>query len=186
MTFQPKLNPARIGLSRIYVTFVSDNVCSITRTIPLEVIAEPLDETDEPLLEHNAEMLAKADEESKKAEEKSISSQSDISESEDKQSVDQEQIKPITSSSTMEENQDKQMSNITQVRSDAPITQNGNESTEELGLKTKQTDLPSNAGIASPSPLGSTSSLDNDKISLDSFELPNDRRYIPNTTDDNQ
>jgi hypothetical protein len=159
------------------VTFISDDVCSLTQTIPLEIIHEPIKKSVEPSLKTETEVSIKAEEKTEiKNEEKETKTKLD---NQDKSPITDEQ-KPLTATSSLSttdsENQDKKIANLPQIKTDLSPTED--EDVEELYLKENQKSPQPNTNLLHPH--GSTLSLDKDKISIDSLDISNDRRNVPN------
>ncbi len=153
-----KLYPKRIGVSRLYVTYISDDVCSLTQSIPLEIILEPIKQQDKSLLKTNTETPIETDEKSEKKILSPINNQ-------DKSSIkEDEQKQPLTKI------EEEISSNNLQTKSD------DEDEDEDLYLKKKQNNNATNSSV----PHGSTLSLDKDKMSVDSLDISNDRRQTSN------
>jgi hypothetical protein len=164
-----KVYPTRVGVSRLYVTFISDDVCSLTQTIPLEITLESIKKQDEPLLKTNTEISTKVDEKSEiKNEEKEVISSKNISDNQDKLPIKEEEQKSLPK--IEEKYQDKKFDDEHEDEDDL----------DEPYLKKQQNHLHSNTAANSSAPHGSTLSLDKDKMSVDSLDIPNGRRYSSN------
>lgn len=134
------------------MTFVSSDICSVTQTIPLEILAEPLKVPDEPLLK-----------------------------TEDKPQPSQE--KPSTETVEEKPQENTSSKSSPEIRVQTPSTEAENDiedDAEELALKTKDKSSELNISTNALAPHGSTLSLDKDGMSIDSLDISNDRRQIPN------
>ncbi|CAF3590142.1 unnamed protein product, partial [Rotaria sordida] len=177
-----KLYPTRIGVSRLYITFISDDVYSSTQIIPLEILHEPIKEQNEPLLKTNTETLSKTDEKvDKQTKENEPISSSNISDQEDKTLKNEEQQQPlkILSTKISDEYPDDRTSNISPTKFDLSSADDDDDvdDIEELNLKKNQDESSPNQNTDSSLPQDLTLSLDKDKISVDSLDGSHDRRH---------
>ncbi|CAM4896545.1 unnamed protein product [Rotaria socialis] len=182
-TFHVKLTPTRVGVSRLYVTFISDDVCSLTRTIPLEIVDGPIPVYNEPLLKTTAQPSVKADEKFEiKNEKKKSTSQLNLSAKPAKSPTNEDPY-PLTSASSLStihgESHDTKTSDSLRHKYDSSSTGNDDDESE-LYFERKQSHLSRNNDSNSSLPHGSTLSLDKDKISIDSLDTTRDRRYASN------
>jgi hypothetical protein len=173
-----KLYPTRIGVSRLYVTFVSADVCSLTQSIPLEIIAEPIKERDKPLLKNNTETSTTTE---KKSEIK-IEDKENVSPTNPSDNQDQLSTKPKEEiSSVVEGEKSEKKSPEIKLESPPIDDKNGDDDYgEELYFKKNQSHLHPNTGITPSATHGSTSSLDKDRMSIDSLDISSDRRHLSN------
>ena len=155
---QTKLNPIRLGTSRLYVTFVSDQICSSTKTIPLEIV--------QTLADLN-----------------STTNLNKLIENEKKLS-DEEDAKLLSSASSMTTigsgNAEKQtpMSESPTSNDELAMIENEDDDVDELYLKKDSARLhPHSQPSGKSNANGSTLSLDRDKMSLDSLDVTNDRHF---------
>ncbi|UJR26471.1 hypothetical protein I4U23_007798 [Adineta vaga] len=63
-----RLHPTRVGVSRLYVTFIADCLCSSTQSIPLEITRDPV-KTTEQSRKKSIEALLKSDTPTEKTDE---------------------------------------------------------------------------------------------------------------------
>jgi len=118
----------------------------------LEILAEPIKVPDEPLLK-----------------------------TEDKPQPSQEKSSTETVEEKPQENTSSKSS--PEIRVQTPSTEAENDiedDAEELALKTKDKSSELNISTNALAPHGSTLSLDKDGMSIDSLDISNDRRQIPN------
>ena len=166
--FQTKIYPKRIGVSRLYVTYVSDDVCSLIQSIPIEIISEPIKQTQEPLLQITTEKVTET-----KFEEVNVEKTPDKQE----HSVREEETKTAT---VVLSEQDKQENKPVQIPSNSlSINNEDDDDVDEPYLKKKLDHFHSNATGNSSALRDSTLSLDKDKMSIDSLDVSNDRRQLP-------
>ena len=170
-----KLYPTRIGVSRLYVTFISNDVTSLTQSVPLEIVPEPIKKHVEPLLKKSIEISPE------KTDEKPEIKETVTETITHDKSPTNEQQNPL--SPTGRENHDKDLPTISPKKSD--LSTNEDEDTDEHHLKDKQTNVHPNTGNHPSTTHGSTLSLDKDKISLDSLDISNDHRHAPNNNNNN-
>ncbi|CAF0789791.1 unnamed protein product [Rotaria sp. Silwood1] len=195
-TLHIKLYPTRIGVSRLYVTFISNNVSSSTQTIPLEIIREPIKQQherinaqEEPLLTTNTETSAETDEKIEiPSKEDKLVTQSNISDRQDETLIHEEEQHPLVQSPSSlsssiniaDEYQDDRTSNISQPKFELSTTEDDDDDIAELNLKKNQDESSPNPNTSSSLPHDSTLSLEKDKISVDSLDIAHDRRYGTN------
>ena len=152
-----ELFPLRLGVGRLYVTFVSDSILSTIQIIPLEIVREAIEKKPEEKVATSA----------KEAPEKTAETKPTTDTVETKE-------KPATVES---EPQEKTSPTSSPVKSGSPASEHEDDDVEELYLRKDRTGLHSNNGTSASSlPHGSTLSLDKDKISIDSLDISNDRR----------
>lgn len=166
--FQTKIYPRRIGVSRLYVTYVSDDICSLIQSIPIEIVSEPIKQTQEPLLKITTETVIETKSEEVNPE-KTLDKQ--------EHSVREEETK--TATMTLPE-VDEQTNKTAPLPSNSPSIDNeDDDDVDELYLKKKRNPLHLNATGNSSAFHDSTLSLDKDKMSIDSLDVSNDRRHLP-------
>ncbi|CAF2714038.1 unnamed protein product [Rotaria sp. Silwood2] len=201
-----KLSPTRIGVGRLYVAFISDHVSSSTQTIPLEIIhesikkqnepikkqIEPIREQneaieghDEPLLTTNIETSPETDEKIEiPNKENELVTQSNISDIPDETLLKEEEEQPLARSGPLsptniadeDEDEEDRTSNISPAKFE-PSTTDEDDDIEDFNLRKNQDESSPDHNIISSLPHSSTLSLDKDKISIDSLDVPHDRRY---------
>ena len=165
-----QLFPARLGVSRLYVTFISDSIHSTTQIIPLEIVREAIEKKPKQQLTSPAKDVPKKGENENK---------SPVEAKEKPAAV--EEPKPLAttpSSSTVEsDSQQKNPPASPPIKLDSPASGHEDDDVEELYLRKDHNRLQSNNSAATSSiPHGSTLSLDKDKMSIDSLDISNDRR----------
>lgn len=141
-----QLFPLRLGVSRLYVTFVSDSILSTTQIIPLEIVREAIEKKPE-------EKLVAA---AKEAPEKTDEAKPSTVESEPQERTSPTSP-PVKSDSPASAHEDEDVEELYLHKDRTRLHSN-------------------NGTSASSLPHGSTLSLDKDKISIDSLDISNDRR----------
>lgn len=156
--FQTKIYPRRIGVGRLYVSYVSADACSLIQSIPIEILSEP--SLKKTIIETKTDLNIEK-----------TSNQSQVP------SVREEESK--TASLTLPD-VEHQSSKIIEFPSKSPsIAGEDDDDVDELYRKKKRNYLHGN-GTGSTSVLhDSTLSLDKDKMSVDSLDISHDRRYLP-------
>lgn len=157
---QTKLYPTRIGVSRLYVTFISDDTTSLTQIIPIEIILEPLKIPDEPILKENKETPIESNEKSEEKEVVPTNTTPDTQEKLENKKEEEEKEEPKVTTKIEEEKT-------------TTVQNEDDDDIDELYLKKKPNYSQSTNSLH---PHGSTLSLDKDKMSIDSLDISNDRR----------
>jgi hypothetical protein len=171
-----KLFPTRQGVSRLYVTFVSNDVCSQVRTIPLEMVRELIVKPSniQPTLNVSNDMPNKTDTNIDKA---SASSLETSSVDQKTLPIDVDQSTVALTSSPVENNElNTTVTDCASIKPDTSIQVNENHDVDKLESTKDRTDSHSNSDVSSSLANGSTLSLDKDKISIDSLDIATDQR----------
>ncbi len=163
------------------MTFVSADVCSLTQSIPLEIISEPIKKRDEPLLKTNTETSTATEKKSEiKTEEKESKSPKNTSDNQDQLPVKPKEEK--SSSSTVVE-AEKQENKSPEIKLESPPIDDKTVDDDDDGepyLKKNQSHLHPNTATSPSGTHGSTLSLDKDRMSIDSLDISSDRRHPSN------
>ena len=160
-----KVFPTRLGVSRLYATYVSDDLCSLAQTIPLEILGEHLP-VDTP------EKVETADKEkSSEVLDKPLTTSN-------AEKVDETKPTPAVPTVSIIEDKpaEKPLADVPAVKSDTMPTADEDDDVEELFLKKNPTGLQPNPTGNVTLAHGSTLSLDKDKMSVDSLDISNERR----------
>ena len=154
--------PTRLGVSRLYATYLSDDICSLAQTIPLEILGEPLPAP-------STEKVETADKEKT-----SVASHKPVT----TEKVDEVKSIPAipTVSITEDKSAEKPLAAVPAAKSDATPAADEEDEVEELFLKKNPTGLQANPTANVTLAHGSTLSLDKDKMSVDSLDISNERR----------
>ncbi len=155
------------------MTFVSADVCSLTQTIPLEILAEPLKARAEPLLKSTTEPSPATE---KKPEEKESAPAPSTSDNQG-----QSPVKPKEETSSPVVEAEKQEKKSPEIKLESPPVADkpavDDDLVEESDFKKSQSYLHPKTGTNLSATHGSTSSLDKDRMSIDSLDISNDRRH---------
>lgn len=148
--------------------------------IPLEILSEPISKPDESLLRDNIQSSTKQDEKSEIQNEENKPNLSDKRE----RSLTVEEKKPLKSTSSTATIQSGHSSDTKSLDSlqnkyNSSLSINEDE-IEDLYLKTRPINLSQSFDSNLSLPHGSTSSLDRDKISIDSLDVTQSQRNLSN------
>ncbi|CAF0762171.1 unnamed protein product [Adineta ricciae] len=136
-----RLHPTRVGVSRFYVTFIADCLCSSTQSVPIEITRDPVKKAEETR-KKSIESLLKSD----TATEKSDQTQDKTEETSDKPTLSQEKIDEATEqleevSKERSESSDKTTEATTEQSTES--TRKSTQTTEQENGLSQKTDEPS-------------------------------------------